>query len=239
MKARFRLDEMRNTLDDHSASGLPGSIEPKAVDRMVLAALVYWHHPLETLFVSLRGALTNMFVSTLNESVSEWKTTHLYKEMLHIIDIFMKIHIGDIVSSVASRALRIERIKPITSDVESLDRCEREEREVFKTARFKERSEKWFDRQDESTGKTTSREDRERKRQNKDSAEVIERRMGPDPFAREVAVMAKIRGYYKIASTRFVDNICQAVEADLFLRLRTGLGEDLEDGLRLTGPECK
>jgi hypothetical protein len=233
------LDDIRDTLDDHSASGLPGSIEPKAVDRMILSAMVNWNVPLQALFKSLRGAIGHLLEETLNASVSEWRTTQLYKEMIKIMGTFIELHVGDLECNVASRALRVERTKPITNDVETLDRCEREERKFFRAARFKERSEMFFDKQDESTGKTTLAEERERKRINKDVAEAIEKKMGTDPFAREVDVMAKIRGYYKIASTRFVDNICQAVEADLFLKLRDGLQDDLEEGLHLTQPDCK
>jgi hypothetical protein len=239
LKVRFRLDDIRNTLDEYSASGLPGSIEPKAVDRLILSALVHWKIPLQAVLTALRGALMTLLMITLNEAVLEWKTTALYKEMIQIIGTFVELHVGELESHIASRALRIELTKPITNDVENLDRCEELELAHFQTARFKERSDVYFNKLYEQTGKTTSSEVREQKRRNTDAAETIHKKIGPDPFAREVQVMSKIRAYYKIASTRFVDTICQAVEADLFLRLRDTLQDDLEDGLRVTEPDCK
>jgi hypothetical protein len=238
-KIRFRLDEIRDTLDEYSSSGLPGSIEPKAVDRMILSALVNWKIPLDALFRSLRRALGNLLAETLNEALTEWKTTHLYKEMMRIITIFVEFHVGELQLNIAAHALKMEQTKPLTTDIESLHRSEREEREIFREFRFKERSEVYFDTQDTSTGRTTSAEEREKKRLNKDSAEDIKNKIGADPFAREVEVMAKIRGYYKIASVRFVDIICQVVENDLFLKLRDGLQYDMEGELRLTEPDCK
>ncbi|TID20701.1 dynamin family protein [Venturia nashicola] len=238
LKVRFRLDEIRNVLDEHNASGLPGSIEPKAVDRLILSALVNWGVPLQAILKALRGALSTLLGTTLDDTLKEWHATALYKEMIRIIGTFVELHVGELESNTAARALRVEMTKPITNDVESLDRAEELELALFHTARFKERSEAYFDKTDEQTGKTTSTEARENKRRNAEQAAVIHKAIGPDPFAREVKVMSKIRAYYKIAATRFVDNICQAVEADMFLRLRNGLQDDLEEGLRVTEPDC-
>ncbi|KAE9990102.1 hypothetical protein EG327_001875 [Venturia inaequalis] len=238
LKVRFRLDEIRNVLDEHNASGLPGSIEPKAVDRLILSALVNWGIPLQAVLKALRGALSTLLMTTLGEALKEWGTTALYKEMIRIIGTFIKIHVGELELNTAARALRVELTKPITNDVESLDRAEELELALFQTARFKERSEAYFDKTDDQTGKTTSAEAREVKRRNTEQSGVVCKAIGPDPFAREVKVMSKIRAYYKIAATRFVDNICQAVEADMFLQLRNGLQEDLEEGLRVTEPDC-
>lgn len=239
LKVRFRLDEIRNVLDEHNASGLPGSIEPKAVDMLILSALVNWGVPLQAVLRALREALSTLLGTTLNDTLKEWRTTALYKEMIRIIGTFVELHVGELEVNTAARTLRVELTKPITNDVESLDRAEELELALFQTARFKERSEAYFTKIDEQTGKTTSAEVREGKRRTADQAAVIHKAIGPDPFAREVKVMSKIRAYYKIAATRFVDNICQAVEADMLLRLRNGLQDDLEEGLRVTEPDCK
>ncbi|QDS72112.1 hypothetical protein FKW77_003694 [Venturia effusa] len=225
-KLRFRLDEIRDVLDEHDASGLPGSVEPKAVDRLILSALKNWDVPLQAVLLALRGALGNFLGTTLNETLKEWTTTQLYKEMSRTIGIFIELHVGEVQSNIAARALRVERTKPITNDVENLGRNEELELAVFQTARFKARSDAYFDKFDGDRG------------QKRLSDDVIHKTIGPDPFAREVKVMAKIRAYYKIAATRFVDTICQAVEADLFLRLRNGLQDDLEEALRVTEPDC-
>lgn len=239
LKVRYRLDDIQHVLDDHNSSGLPGSVEPKAVDQLILSALVNWNVPLQAVLIALRGALRTLLEVTLNDTVAEWKTTELYKEMLRIIGTFVELHVDELELNTAARALRIEKTKPITNDVESLDRAEETELALFQTARFKERSETYFDKTDAQTGKTTSPENREQKRRTPNEAQMILQKLGPDPFAREVKVMAKVRAYYKIAATRFVDTICQAVEADMFVRLRNGLREDLEEGLHVTEPDCK
>jgi hypothetical protein len=59
--------------------------------------------------------------------------------------------------------------------------------------------------------------------------------LGPDPYSREVGVMARIRAYYQIASIPFLDQVVQAVEAELFIKFRDGLQEDLAAVLQIFG----
>jgi hypothetical protein len=113
-----------------------------------------------------------------------------------------------------------------------MKRYEEEELEVFQAARFKARTDAFFNQQDHVTRKETSSEERARKR--RADMDGLKTKIGPDPYDREVKVMAKIRAYYQIASIRFVDHIRQSVEAELFDKFRNGLYEDLVEGLRVT-----
>ena len=45
----------------------------------------------------------------------------------------------------------------------------------------------------------------------------------------ELRVMAMVWAYYDIASVRFIDQVIQALEADLFLTLRANHGLELMD----------
>ena len=54
----------------------------------------------------------------------------------------------------------------------------------------------------------------------------------PDPFDREVEVMAKLKAYYHIAGTRFVDTVYMIVEAG-FLHGLHGLNDVIKQELGL------
>jgi hypothetical protein len=228
----FRLDEVRSILDEFSASGLPDAVELKAVENLIMLTLVNWDRPLRQLLVGLRNALVTAIYKILDETVAEWKSTALVKEMLRVIGIFFSVHVGDLESNIASRALRIERTKPITNNTQAMNRVQEEELQVFQNARFRARSDAFFDEQDKVTGKATSAEERDRKRRTNEAD--IKSKLGSDPFKRELQVMAQIRAYYTIASARFVDTIFQAVEAELFVKLKGGLLDELEEGLHVT-----
>jgi len=67
----------------------------------------------------------------------------------------------------------------------------------------------------------------------------VRQELGPDPYQREVEVMAKIRAYYCIASTRFIDNICASVQGELFEDFKMGLREQLIDSLGVSAADPK
>lgn len=227
-------------LNQFCASGLPDAVEPKAVDALIQQTLLNWHLPTYSLVDSLETVLRSALQATLQETAREWQTTLFFSEMKRVSqDIFLATHIGDLRSNVAARALRLERARPITENDKTWNRYIDEELKVFKDARFKNRSEYHFDTQDELTGKVTTSVERERKRQN-ERAKLMDV-LGPDPYTREVEVMAKIRAYYQIASMRFVDHIRQSVEVDLFAQFRNGLRDELDEALKVTAqpPECK
>jgi hypothetical protein len=225
-------------LDEYSASGLPDQIEPKAVDRLILLTLENWPHPLENLLKSLDTILRKALTATLRETTHKWSTTILPREINRICQQeFLDAHIGDLRDNSATRALRLEQRKPITEDERTMKRYEEEELEVFQAARFKARTEAYFDQQDRVTGKESSPEERARKRRT--DLDGLKTKIGPDPYDREVKVMSRIRAYYQIASIRFVDHIRQSVEAELFDKFRNGLYEDLAEGLGVTQADCK
>jgi hypothetical protein len=237
LKKRFHLGEIRATLDEFSASGLPDEIELKAVDSLILKTFEHWHVPLDQLLKSLEEVLRSAMQKTITETTSRWTTTSLPTEIARICDHFLDTHLGDLRDNVAARALRLERRKPITDDENTMKRYTQEELDVFNTARFKARTDVYFDQQDVMNGKGTGSEERERKRQN--NPDVLKAKLGADPFDREIRVMAKIRAYYQIASVRFVDHIRQSIEAELFVKFRDGLLDDLLEGLRVMQPDCK
>jgi len=238
-KCRFKLDDIRATLDEFSSSGLPGDVEPKAVDSLILITLKHWDTPVYRLVDSLEAALRSSLENTLEVTALEWSTSQLFFEMRRIQESFLSTHLGDLRSNIASRALRLERRKPMTMDEANLQRYMKEQFRVFEDARFEARSNAYFDTQERVMGKEIPKQERERKRLNPAERESLKLKLGPDPFTREIEVMAKIRAYYQIASTRFVDNIRQSVEAELFYQFRDGLKDDLEEGLKVTEDNCK
>jgi hypothetical protein len=198
----------------------------------------HWDVPLNQLLESLHEIMRKALQTTLDETTRRWNATALPSAIKRISqDNFLTTHLGDLQDNVAMRALRLEQRKPITEDEMTMKRYEEEELAKFQEARLKARIEVYFDEQGRITEKEISSEERARKRRNE--LDVLKTKIGPDPFDREVKVMAKIRAYYRIASARFVDHIRQSVEAELFVKFRDGLYDDLAKKLRITEPDCE
>lgn len=236
LNKKFTLQEIRSQLDDYSASGLPGGIDPKAVDQMILATLTNWAVPMNQLFNRVENELLSALKKTLDECVSRWRTTDLYRQLSALSSEFLSDQMKRQRQIHAPRTLHLETRKPFTENSDALDLYRSREFDILHTARFKARANNYFDEQDAMTGKRTSAEDRTRKMQ---GDKELRNKIGTDPYQREIGVMANIRGYYTVAASRFVDNICQSVESDLFDRFRDSLRDELEEGLGIRGANCE
>jgi hypothetical protein len=236
LRKRFSLSEIRSQLEDFSASGIPGGIDPRAVDQMILATLVNWNIPTTQLLEKVEKELRSGLELTLTDAASKWTTTGLYREMQRHFDSIVRMHVDNQRTRQIPRLLHLETRKPLTENVEAMKLHKSRELDVFTTARFKARADVYLNEQDAVTGKTIGEEDRSKKIQ---ADKELIKKLGSDPYEREVEVMAEIRAYYAVAASRFVDNVCQSVEVDLFDHFHEGLREELEEALGIHGPDCK
>ena len=51
--------------------------------------------------------------------------------------------------------------------------------------------------------------------------------LGRDPFQNEIELAAYVRGYYKTASLRFADNICQTIQGNIFAKVQKEVRQQL------------
>ncbi len=235
-RKRFSLREIRSQLEDFSASGLPGGVDPKAVDQMILATLVNWNTPTIELLEKVEKELRAELQLTLNNVAYKWTTTGLYREMQRHFTTFVLMQIQDQRTQQIDRLLRLETCKPITANAKALDEHMSNELKRFTADRFNARAVAYFDEQNAVTGKKVNEEERAKKIQ---ADKELPNKLSKDPYETEVKVMAKIRAYYAVAANRFVDNVCQSIEADLFYRFAEGLREELEEALGIHRQDCK
>ncbi|KAJ9667410.1 hypothetical protein H2201_002611 [Coniosporium apollinis] len=228
LAARFKLEDIRKALDDFSASDI-GEVDPKAVDFLILKTFEQWDAPMKKFLDDTETVLRVNIRRALDDVFCKWKTTDLYKESSRIIDRFLTNHMENQRKEIAERALRLERFKPITWNSETMEVNRMEELEVFQHARYEARANAYLDEQDARTGKATSLQERHRRIM----TDQVRKEVGPDPYQREVEVMAKVRAYYNIASMRFVDHICQSLQVELIESFRTDIREELMLGLQV------
>lgn len=64
-----------------------------------------------------------------------------------------------------------------------------------------------------------------------------EEKLGPDPYGREISVMAHVRGYYLTAAFRFIDVVSMHIISRLFPEVQNEMDDHLQDKLGLkAGP---
>ncbi|OJD36578.1 dynamin family protein [Diplodia corticola] len=228
---RFDLEYIHKTLDEKSSSDIPGEIDPKALNYLRLKTLEGWEHPTKDFLDGLHTALRTTLNKGLDDTLRAWKTTELSRETARLSENFLEVAFSEQRDHAVPRALRLERHKPVTENAAALEYNEKQELEIFLQARIKARTNIHFDEYDASTGKQTSKTERLKKAKDRD----FQHQLGPDPFTREVEAMAKVRGYYNIASMRYVDAVVMGLQAELFEKLRGGLRDELVTVLEIFG----
>ena len=229
LRKQYSLSELRSTLESFSTSGLPSEVELKAVDHLMLCTLKNWNVPMELLVNNLRLALGRALASSLRDKVGQWRTTKLFEEM-HTINVNFLDERLNCMKSHVNRALRLERTKPITRDEALMKRYISDEHAKLSDARMRARYSAHLMEAAEQAGKDVSAPMWDEKTR-KHATSVLD----VDVFAREIDVMAKIRAYYQIAGIRFVDQVIQAVEAELFLSFREELYQELMSAMDVYG----
>lgn len=230
---RFNLEGIRKALNDYTTSDIPGEIDPKAVNILRMQTLEKWEHPTKAFLDGLETALRGTINKALDGTLRAWKTTELSRETAHVAQSFLNVGFREQRDMIVPRVLRLERHKPMTENAAALESSEKKELEVFINARIQSRTMTYFDELDASTGKPTPQSERLRKKNDLN----FRNQLGPDPFSREVEAMSKIRGYYNIASMRYVDTVVMGIQAELFEKLKEDLREELEKVLGIREPD--
>ncbi|KAI9672960.1 MAG: hypothetical protein M1817_003124 [Caeruleum heppii] len=221
----FTLPEIRNSLRDGYTTGIPGQVDPKAIDRLSRNGVSHWGAPLDDFLDKTVEVLREQIFDRLSDVFSPWRQTGLYVETTSVINVFLD-SLCNAQRNAAHRVLYLEQCKPMTLNEDALEAARKEALEFIQAKRREYRVNVYIDNQEAKGVRGTEGQERLNK-----AAKITDAQIGPDPFAKEVEVVATVRGYYKIAMFRFLDSICQSVHGELFSRCRSEMGPELEKGL--------
>ncbi|KAF2029806.1 hypothetical protein EK21DRAFT_89412 [Setomelanomma holmii] len=80
-KAKFQLDALAGHLVDNSKSRIPGKIEPRVVNDMMIATPGHWQLPLNDLFTRLEHQLTSQVKELFHKHFAKWEDESLNDEL--------------------------------------------------------------------------------------------------------------------------------------------------------------
>jgi hypothetical protein len=175
------LEEIRGINEDSISTGIQGQIHPKAIEQMNQISVRHWDEPLQK-FLTVTHTLTRrMLLEQVDEVFSQYRQTHLYRELIKIIDKYMAEVNADHRSQ-AFELYQLEYSKPFTMSTLHLRQAKEVVYQFLKGRRQEARACRFLDDQGRLPPEPQKRE-AERRR-------VTERELGPDPFEREVEMMA-------------------------------------------------
>ncbi|KAF2275396.1 P-loop containing nucleoside triphosphate hydrolase protein [Westerdykella ornata] len=231
-KTRLDLDDIGRRIKATSKSRIPGELQPKVLDRMMINTLEQWHRPLDRFFNELEEKLRAYLESVFDEHFRAWRDAELYRAAWKVVEKLLQDHIDEQRHTMAPETLKDELEGPYIyyKEVWHDERCKVDE--LYKSHRIRARTKNYFDEWDSIYGKTTTPNEREKLSQKAEHRDIIVQ----EPYELELGVASKIISYYNIASRRFHDSICMRVESKLFKALRTTLFGELVEALT-AGPQ--
>ncbi|KAH0382871.1 P-loop containing nucleoside triphosphate hydrolase protein, partial [Aureobasidium melanogenum] len=226
----FRLLEVRDTLNKLTASSVPGEVDPVAVDHLRKQTLVGWEQPMLEFVNSVHQEIQNTLDHLLEEACAQWLNTAFFTEARKIVKAFVANTIRDQLQQ-AKRALDREQRKPLTLNTEGFKYHHDKELQILLEGRATQRLVEKTEDADRAAGKIMVDQSERKKRAKADNKARGE--LSDDPFAEEIKVMAKVRGYHNVALSRFLDVVVQGVQAEVLHELETNLLSQLKVGLEV------
>ncbi|KAF2097762.1 hypothetical protein NA57DRAFT_40341 [Rhizodiscina lignyota] len=214
------LDDVKKVLELFSVSGRPGTFDPEAVDHLILKGLQHWGSPTEQLKIHTRVHLVKALKVALDRAFGKHKDTQLFALVQDIVFTFLDQRLVKH-QEISEMFLEHEHHQPSTENHDGLEHARLAMLSEIESYRFTHRARKLLMAEATQAGKTITEEEFELKF-NKDQKRLKDV-LGADPAQREIDVMAEIRGYYNVASMRFVDNICRSMDVEVFEHLKEKL----------------
>ena len=228
---RFTLLNIRNIIQE-AYIGLPGQLDPKATDRMSKLSAVNWSKPLSQFLDRTENMCQDLISDRLRSTFGSFRSTLLYREARRICDSFIEELMLQ-QREKAARALSLELYKPITYDAEALEQAREKALVLMRNKHRYHRAECYLIEQERKSGKITSAQARLERPWLERISKVTDEQVGSDPYSQEIYAMATVRGYYECAFSRFVDVICQGIQAEVFSECRdkTKISDKLKQDL--------
>ncbi|KAB8274438.1 P-loop containing nucleoside triphosphate hydrolase protein [Aspergillus minisclerotigenes] len=221
----FTWEDIREINEDSCRAGIPDQADPKALEKLRQLSVQHWDGPMLVFLKATHNLVKEMLLKQLREVFFQYYQTTLFRELKRIIEKYL----GELQEKHTRYAIdnyNIEHHKPFTMATAQLEHATKDAHHFLSTRRHLARADLYLELQ----GKCPENESKRAAELKKlTTAEV-----GPDRFFQEVKMMASTRGYYEVASSRFVDSTCQGIHTKLFSKCREELVSVIEKELHIS-----
>ncbi|KAI4639533.1 uncharacterized protein J4E78_010860 [Alternaria triticimaculans] len=227
LRKKFLLDEVTQHLAENSQSKVPGQIEPRVVDNMMLETLEHWSRPLEEFFNTLEGQIVDQIKTVFHKHFSKYQGSTFYRTAWEVVEQMVSLNFTEQRNTMANESLNDEKEGPFIFHDELFELEKEAVLEHYRQARFKARFNIYKRDRLKRTGKETTPQEEDRMRKDARVMAVLNH----EPYVVELGVVAQVTTYYMLAARRFHDAVCMRIESKFFKQLRTQLRDELEGGL--------
>ncbi|KAF4635793.1 hypothetical protein G7Y89_g2297 [Cudoniella acicularis] len=221
------ITELRAEIKRYHRPGLPEHVDDAVRESLCLLAVTPWDGPLKVLADETFKMLKTAINDVLDRTLGHFKQTTLYREAKHRIHVFLN-NLAAEQRMYLDALYKLETYKRFTINDEAFKRYKNEELSILQAARKKRRIEIYVDNEAKSNRKLLTGEQRAER-----IKRITDEQLGEDKFQEEIRLAGYVRGYYKTAGLRFADNLCHAIQGQLFKELHENIAFFLERELEL------
>ncbi|KAG9187167.1 hypothetical protein G6011_05038 [Alternaria panax] len=229
LRKKFFLDQVTHHLAENSQSKVPGQIEPRVVDNLMLETLEGWERPLNDFFDMLEVQIADQVKFLFHKHFSKYEGSTFYRTACKIVEEMVSLNFTQERTTMAEESLNDEKEGPYIFHDDIFEREKEAVLDNYRQARFNARFRRYKYDREKRTGKPMSITDEERLKKDARVMEVLNH----EPYVVELGVVAQVTTYYMLAARRFHDAVCMRIESKFFKQLRTQLRDELEIGLGL------
>jgi hypothetical protein len=226
-RTKFQLDTVAQHLGKTSKAKVPGHIEPRVTNAMMLATLEHWGLPLKEFFDTLEKQLRTQLKVIFHKHFVKWEGTALYSSAWKIVMDMLNLYLDQQRTTMAGESLDDEKAGPYIFHDDIFSREKESVVQAYRQARFKARMTTYKKERQHRLGKEMSSAEEAKMRKDEKVMALI----NYEPYSVQLDVVADVVTYYMFAARRFHDSVCMRIESKFFMQLRTQLLDELENGL--------
>lgn len=226
---KFTLDGIRTIKEESHRAGIPNQIDPSAIEKLNKESVKNWDVLANAFVIATHGIVQQVLINSLDEVIAQYRQTGLYRELYRVITTFLLRLRADYLQD-AGTHYRIENDNPFTMAQAQHKEASLEALTKLSRSRQASRAKVWL--QVHGYGPEDDQK-----------VSKVPGDLGPDQFSQELEMMAvsvqssslrisisnpliwSSRGYYQIASSRFLDVICQLAHLKVFKKCQNELIE--------------
>lgn len=220
-KQAYTLENLRRKYDRGNTSGVPGSINSKVTDRLILLSLNSWDVIVDHLLKDANTQIENLVAKSVTETLASRQKTLFYERTSDVLRAFIAKLMHDASDRLHFLVL-CEQEKPVTHSNWAGHKSSR--MREFGKLRTLQRVHEYFETQEADKTRTTPNEKRAEKA--KDTNWVAST-LNDDDWAIEIDCIATITVYYDIATMCFVDTVAKNLEFGVLRPLRCEIEQTL------------
>ena len=224
---QYTCSDIESHLQDCYSNGIPDTVDATAIHDLCFESIEHWEAPMRLFLNKTEKMVKALLVDLVKDVFSDYHRTALMGKVKSIVtklcdQVQKEEHI------LAARFYECERVRQATLDIESHRTAEEEALKRLKVMYVVQ----------PINDSLTETEPENKKTEGSDRAKIVNKQLQSENLdtlkcSPALAVIAKVQAYYKIAMSRFVDNIFLSVQAQVFARIAVEISAALEQRLGL------